>query len=240
MEGPRALQEALPWLRQLLVAESAAGGQGELIAAAEAAGAEVLTVSDRVLATVATTVQPQGVVGVATLTPPRLEEALSARGDGRARLVVALCGVADPGNLGTIVRSADACGADAVVVSAGSVDPTNPKAVRASAGSLFHLPVVAGPSTDGLVAALRAAGLRTLAVSADGSETVQTVDLSEEVAVVLGGEAHGLPAAVRAACDAQVRVPMAGAAESLNLAAAAAMVLYEAARQRAAPARGSQ
>ena len=137
VEGPQSVREALPFLQRLFV--TGAEADGELAAAARAAGAAVLEVTDALLGEIATTVTPQGVVGVASLPFPSLEQAL----DG-ARLVVVLDQVRDPGNAGTVLRSADAAGADAVVLTAGSVDPRNPKAVRASVGSLFHLPVVRG------------------------------------------------------------------------------------------------
>lgn len=199
------------------------------MAAARRAGAELVTVTDEVLAHLAGTVTPQGVVGVARLRARPPEEVLAA-----TDLAVVLVGAADPGNLGTIVRTADAAGAGAVVLTEGSVDPHNPKAVRASAGSLFHLPVARGLGAADVVETCRAAGLRPLAIDAGGEVTHTEVDLTGRCALLLGSEAHGLDDAVLAACDARVRVPIHGAAESLNLAVAAAVVLYEAARQRAA------
>jgi len=144
--------------------------------------------------------------------------------------------VRDPGNAGTVLRAADAFGADAVVTTRGSVDPQSPMAARAAAGSLFHLPVVAGVPWPELAAALRERGLRLVGADPHAEASLDQAPLGEPVALVLGNEAHGLPDEVAADLDQVVRVPLAGRAESLNLAAAAAVLLYEAARQRRAVA----
>ena len=150
----------------------------------------------------------------------------------RPALVTVLCGVADPGNAGTVIRTSDAAGADAVVLTRGSVDPYGGKCVRATAGSLFHLPVVTGVSPGPTVAALREAGLTVFAAALDGTdlETIPTAELGRPTAWLFGSEAHGLDPATAAAADRQVRVPIHGRAESLNLAAAAAVCLYASAR----------
>jgi RNA methyltransferase, TrmH family len=144
-----------------------------------------------------------------------------------------LAEVRDPGNAGTVLRAADAFGADAVVTTRGSVDLQSPKATRAAAGSLFHLPVVAGAPWPALRAALRERGLRLVGADPHAAATVDQAPLADPVALVLGNEAHGLPAEVAADLDLVVRVPLAGRAESLNLAAAAAVLLYETARRQA-------
>lgn len=223
VEGPRAVREALGCLTQLFVTDPAE----ELAARARDAGVAVTTVSDRVLAALADTVTPQGVVGVAELPARGLDDALAG-----ARLVVVCWQVADPGNLGTVLRSADAAGADAVVCTAGSVDPRSPKAVRASAGSLFHLPVVADAEPPAVVAACRAHGLQVVAADSGGATSYTDVDFTRPTALLLGNEAHGLPPESLAAADVVAAVPILGGAESLNLAAAAAVIVYEAARQR--------
>jgi TrmH family RNA methyltransferase len=150
-----------------------------------------------------------------------------------AGLVVVSVDVQDPGNLGTVVRSAEAAGATAVVVGRGEqgVDPWNPKVVRGSAGAVLGLPVVVADDPAAAVGALRARGFR--AVGADGSaSTVYTdTDLTGSIALVIGSEAHGLPAAVVAGLDVVVAIPMAGATESLNAGVAASILMFEAARQ---------
>lgn len=223
VEGPRAASEAVGFLTRLFVTDP----DSDLARRAASAGVEVLAVTDRVLASVAGTVSPQGVVGVAALPAVTLQAALSG-----AALVVVCFQVGDPGNLGTVVRTADAAGADAVVCTAGSVDPRNPKAVRASAGSLFHLPIVADADPTEVFAACRAQGLRIVAADAGGPVTYTEVDFSRPTAVVLGSEAHGLPQEILDGADVVVAVPIHGRAESLNLAVTAALLVYEAARQR--------
>lgn len=227
VEGPQAVAEAADRVSDLFATPAALGAHADLVARARAAGARVRTVDDRVLAALADTVTPQGIVAVATLPPAALDGALAA-----ASLAVVLVEARDPGNVGTAVRTADAAGADCVVVTAGSADPRSPKAVRASTGSLFHLPVVTGASAPAAVAAARAAGLTTVATTPRAKALHTDVDLTGPSALVFGNEAHGLPAEVVASCDVAVRVPIVGRAESLNLAATVAVVCYEAARQR--------
>ncbi|PHP52228.1 RNA methyltransferase [Actinomyces ruminis] len=156
-----------------------------------------------------------------------MEAALSG-----ARLVAVLTETQDPGNAGTIIRAADAAGADAVVLVKGSVDPTNPKVVRATAGSLFHLPVLAGVELDEAVRALQTAGLRLLA--ADGHGTISLFDAEAELgapsAWLLGNEARGLAPEALDMADTVVSIPIYGRAESLNVASAAAICLYASAR----------
>jgi TrmH family RNA methyltransferase len=181
-------------------------------------------------------VTPQGVVGVAELVDVDLEVALA----GSPRLVVVLEAVADPGNAGTVLRTADAAGADAVVLTAGSVDPHNGKCVRATAGSLWHLPVVSGAPLPAVVAALRERGLQVLATSGTGADDLDDLAdagvLSAPTAWLLGSEAAGLSPQALELADRTVRVPLHGRAESLNLATAAAVCLYASARaQRRAP-----
>lgn len=223
VEGPQAVGEALAHLARLFVTDAGT----DLARRAAGAGVDVVTVTDRVLASMAGTANPQGVVGVAALPVVTLDAAL----DG-ATLVVVCWQVADPGNLGTVVRTADAAGADAVVCTAGSVDPRNPKAVRASAGSLFHLPVVSDADPATVLAACRAQGLQVVAADPSGPVGYTDVDFRGPTAVVLGNETHGLPGAVRDAADVVASVPIHGRAESLNLAVSAALLVYEAARQR--------
>lgn len=222
VEGP-AVAEALGHLTRLFTTEETTGS--DLARRAREAGAEVVTVSERVLASLSDTVTPQGFVGVARLPPVDLD-ALAA-----AQLVVVCWQIRDPGNLGTVLRSADAAGADAVVCTAGSVDPRNPKAVRASAGSLFHLPVLTDAALEAVIGSCRVQGLRVVAADAGGSTLYTDVDFRRPTAIVLGNETHGLPRAALKAADTVTRVPIHGRAESLNLAAAATVLVYEAARQ---------
>jgi TrmH family RNA methyltransferase len=228
VEGPQAVREALAY-----------GGLSELFAldpddplarAAAAAGVPVTQVDATVLGALAETVTPQGLVGVAPLLDVPLEQALA----GAPRLVVVLHEANDPGNAGTVIRTADAAGADAVVLTAGSVDPHNGKCVRATAGSLWHLPVVSGVAVEEVLAAARRTGLQVLATSGTGADDLD--DLADAGALapptlwLMGTEAHGLPPSVLAEADRRVAVPLHGRAESLNLSAAAAVCLYASAR----------
>ncbi|GAA2731903.1 RNA methyltransferase [Actinocorallia aurantiaca] len=235
-EGPQAVREALALeggLAELYTTAEAAVRHAELIAMAEKAGVPVLRVSGEVMAELAQTVTPQGLLAVCAFLDVTLETALGAPG-GVPRLVTVLSHVRDPGNAGTVLRASDAAGADAVVFTDASVDPYNGKCVRASAGSLFHLPVVTGPRYDTLIPALKDAGLTVLAADGAGKHTLDDLAddgaLSRPTAWVFGNEAWGLPEEVRALADDVVRVPIHGKAESLNLATAAAVCLYASAR----------
>jgi len=168
------------------------------------------------------------VLGVA----PYLDGSMTTLTDDDPACVAVLHEVRDPGNAGTIVRSADASGASGVVFTSSSVDVYNAKTVRASAGSIFHLPLVRGVETAAALGSLRERGYRTFAMDPQGSENLYGLDLGGRVAFVFGNEARGLPQDVVRLADATVRVPQAGRAESLNLAAAATVCLFEWARRR--------
>jgi TrmH family RNA methyltransferase len=182
-------------------------------------------VSDSVLASVAETRTPQGVVAVCRDVTVGIDELLARR----PRLVVVLAEVRDPGNAGTIIRTADAAGADGVVLTTASVDPLGGKCVRSSAGSLFHLPVVVDQPVT-VLDSLRAAGLTVLAADGHGDlDLVQAAErglLAEPSAWLVGNEAHGVPPSYLSAADHSLRVPMYGRAESLNVSVAAALCLY--------------
>jgi RNA methyltransferase, TrmH family len=243
-EGPQAVREALALagaVTEVFVAPDAELRHADLVRAADTAGIPVHRLPAADLAALSGTVTPQGIVAVCGFLDVPLTQALA----GSPRLVAVLVQVRDPGNAGTVLRAADAAGADAVVLTDASVDPYNGKAVRASAGSLFHLPVVAGVPVAEAVAALRAAGLRILAADGAGERDLDDASDSGELAAptawLFGNEAWGLPDEVARLADAVVRVPIHGRAESLNLATAAAVCLYASARaQRARRARRTQ
>ncbi len=181
----------------------------------------------------AQTITPQGVLAVCRF----VDVPLSGLARAAPRLAVILANVRDPGNAGTVLRTADAAGAGGVIFSDASVDPYNSKCVRASAGSLFHLPIVTGTRLEEAVAALREAGLRVLAADGRAGQPLDEVApggvLAQPTAWLFGNEAWGLPADLLALADGAVAVPIYGRAESLNLAAAAAVCLYaSAAAQR--------
>ena len=197
----------------------------EVAVRARARGVEVLHVAPDVVRAITSTVTPQGVVGVAAYVDVSLADL------PEAGCLVVLHEVRDPGNAGTVLRSADAAGAAGVVFTDRSVDVYNPKTVRSSAGSVFHLPVARNVPTDTAIRELRGRGFRVLAMDGSGERDLYGIDLSGAVAFVFGNEAHGLPDEVLRAADATVHVPHAGSAESLNLAAAATVCLFERSRR---------
>jgi TrmH family RNA methyltransferase len=250
-EGPQSVREAVGAhdrgvvIRDLYVAPAAAERHSETVDLARASGIPVHLATYEVLE--AMSPDAQGILAVADLLQARLEDVLAAA----PRLIAVLANVRDPGNAGTVIRAADAAGAGAVVLTDASVDVHNPKVVRATAGSLFHLPVVTGIALRDAVEALRDAGLAVLAADGSGAhdlddlldvagrgadpgspdaEASRTPDLTAPTAWVFGNEAWGLPDEDRELADAVVRVPIHGRAESLNLAAAAAVCLYASAR----------
>ncbi|MFZ0158562.1 MAG: RNA methyltransferase, partial [Kineosporiaceae bacterium] len=239
VEGPQAVREAVTAHARSAIVHALYGTgdalrrHPDIAAAATAAGMPAQVVDDAVLAAMSDTVHPQGLIAVCGLLDVPLQQVL----DARPRLVAVLARVRDPGNAGTVIRAADAAGADAVILTGSSVDVHNPKCVRSTAGSLFHLPIVAGVTLSEAVDGLRAAGLAVLA--ADGAGELDLDDLQDDgargllggpVAWVFGNEAWGLPEEDRATADAVVRVPVHGRAESLNLATAATVCLYATAR----------
>lgn len=235
VEGAQGVGEALAdhgVLLELFATGEAESRHEALVSRARTAGIPVFRVSGEVMAEIAQTVTPQGLVGICRFLDVALDEMLAAS----PRLVTVLTHVRDPGNAGTVLRTADAAGADAVVFTESSVDPYNSKCVRASAGSLFHLPVVLGGGPAETVRALRGGGLRVLAAEGAAPRSLDGViddgTLAAPTAWVFGNEAWGLsPDAVQGA-DAAVRVPIHGRAESLNLATAAAVCLYASARSQ--------
>jgi RNA methyltransferase, TrmH family len=237
-EGPQAVSEALAQagvVTQLFLTGAARARYAGLAAQASRQGAEVNTVSGEVMAELAQTITPQGVLAVCRFVDVPLAELTGAA----PRLAVILASVRDPGNAGTVLRTADAAGAQGVVFSDASVDPYNSKCVRASAGSIFHLPLVLGGRVAETVACLREAGLRVLAADGASGRSLDEIEpsglLREPTAWLFGNEAWGLPADLLALADEAVAVPIYGQAESLNLAAAAAVCLYASARAQRVP-----
>ncbi|GAA3695076.1 RNA methyltransferase [Arthrobacter ginkgonis] len=259
-EGPQAVREALALHRERLASSGAPVVESvyataeflerspELAELAEvSAGTRLRLATDEVLAAMADTVSPQGIIAVCHLPGNTLEEVLA----GTPRLVAVMCRVQDPGNAGTILRAADAAGADAVILTEGSVDIHNPKAVRSTVGSIFHLPIVSGVPFADLAAALRGAGLAVLAADgygdtdldalqddsaarrlagAAGEPDAGVVLLEAPTAWLFGNEAQGLDRQELAAADRRVAVPLYGVAESLNVGTAATVCLYASAR----------
>ncbi|KRE43303.1 TrmH family RNA methyltransferase [Knoellia sp. Soil729] len=225
VDGPQGVREAIrcaaPRVDDLYVTPSAVERHNDLVGEAQDAGIHVHEVDDAVLAAMSDTESPQGLLAVVASERPTLDDVLA----GRPQLLVLLSNVRDPGNAGTVIRGADAFGADAVLVSDGSVDVLSPKVVRSTVGSLFHLPVVTGLDVDATLGALSAHGIRTFAADGVGETLLPDVDVSQPHAWVLGNEAWGLPAEIRDRCTDVVRVPISPRVESLNLAMAATICL---------------
>jgi RNA methyltransferase, TrmH family len=236
-EGAQAVREALRRPKAVLsifATAEALKRNTELVEAARTAGIRVDEVSVRAAAGLSETVRPQGIVAVCRTVHVPLRKAFETD----PRLVAVLVDANDPGNAGTILRTADAAGASAVLFAGDSVDPYNGKVVRASAGSIFHLDVVTDVTAANAVAAARAAGCTVLAATGAGTDDLDDLieghSLDKATAWLFGNEANGLPREVIDSADRSVRVPVYGQAESLNVAAAAALCLYASARgQRA-------
>jgi len=234
VEGTKVLAEALragAEIESVFIDSQAAGPAERAVAAACAeAGIRVLELRPGVLGRASDTVTPQPVAATVRMVDVGFADLRSARLD----LIVICVDVRDPGNLGTILRSAGAAGAGAVVCCAGSVDLYNPKTVRSSAGMLFHVPVVAGADATQVLDEAGRWGLQRWGTAVDQGRHYTEVDLAAPVALVLGNEAHGLPRTVGMHLDGMLTIPMAAGAESLNVATTAAVLCFEAARQRRA------
>jgi RNA methyltransferase, TrmH family len=226
IEGRRITEEALSSplnVEEVFVVDDLDGAD-ELMALAKSKGVELLTATDGVMNALSQTTTPQGIVGVAEIPTSDLAE---VTGD----LVVVLDEVADPGNAGTITRSALGAGAGSVIFGAGSVDPWNAKTVRAAAGASFRIPIVSELPIREVAAGLKEKGFK-LVGTASGAPPIYDADLSQRVALFFGNEAWGLPAGHADLLDETVGIPMAGPLESLNVSIAASVIMFEALRQR--------
>jgi RNA methyltransferase, TrmH family len=225
-DGPKAVEGALG-VPDCVVEVFATPAASEQYAALLAPAPRVTLVDDRAIAGLSDSVTPAGLVAVCRFLEPAAP--------GSPRLVAICADVRDPGNAGTVIRCADAAGADLVVLAGDSVDVYNPKTIRASVGSIFHVPVVVERDPAAAVAAAQAAGLSVLAADMDGDDLFAAEDtLREPTAWLFGNEAWGIPAELRERADRVVSIPIYGRAESLNLSTAAAVCLYASARAQRA------
>ena len=222
-EGPNLVEAAL---RRGLVSEVFVTEEANERFGAMLGDVPVQLVSDRAAKALSDTVTPVGLVAVCTLPETTLDDVLA----GAPRLVAVAVEISEPGNAGTLIRIADAMGADAVVLAGQGVDPYNGKCLRASAGSIFSVPVTAEPDAAQAVTALLGAGLQVLATTVDGEVSLDDARLDGPTAWLFGPESHGLPGDLAATASHRVRIPMPGKAESLNVASAAAICLYQSAR----------
>ncbi|BCJ88092.1 TrmH family RNA methyltransferase [Effusibacillus dendaii] len=233
IEGIRLVEDALESnapIEVVLLAEDliVSGKADKIINLSDSLQIEQIKVSQAVIENVADTKTPQGVVAVARQYQHQPAGLIESR---KQSLFLAIDSIQDPGNLGTMIRSADAVGAGGVFVGKGSVDLYNPKVVRATMGSLFHLPVME-VNLDELFPLLKRHDVTIIGTSVDHHEDIYSVDLTGSIAIVIGSEAHGISEEIRRHIDRWMSLPMPGKAESLNAAIASSVVLYEALRQR--------
>ncbi|PWH05118.1 RNA methyltransferase [Brachybacterium endophyticum] len=242
VEGPQAvrslLQHRAQAVRELYVTFDGADAAPEILDLAETSGITAREVSSEILRAMTRgedpadgMASPQGVLAVADIAQRSLTDVLTGLPSGPATVLV-LHEVQDPGNVGTLIRAADASGADAVLATTGTADFHAPKVVRSATGSLFHLPVVTGIAPEALFSELRDAGVSVLATSGYAESDLYAAKLPSRSAWVMGNEARGLPESVLADADLAVRIPLAGDAESLNVAIAATVCLFETLRRR--------
>jgi TrmH family RNA methyltransferase len=229
IEGPKLLEEAIRAGLRVICVFVAQGSENLRQVRTLPAETEILLLPKELLDSALTTEAPQPVAALVEQPDWTWAHVLGERKD--AALVVVVAGIQDPGNLGTILRSAEAFGADGVIALPGTVSAWNPKCVRASAGSVFRVPLIA-TSVPECFTNLREAGARILTTMVEAAEPVDTVDLTGPVALILGNEGNGVPDVVARQADEKVTIPCPGAVESLNAAVAASVMLYEAARQR--------
>ena len=227
LEGPQGLKEALDrpkLIVELYATEDALERYPDLFERAENARIQVQLVSEPVLKALTDTTTPQGVVAVCEQIDVRLQDII----DAKPQLVALLANIRDPGNAGTVLRAADAAGADAVIFSANSVDVYNPKVVRSTTGSLFHLPFAVEIEIEDAISALKSAGLQVFAANGGGEQIpdLPAETLAKPTVWVFGNEAWGFEQSTLDLVDQEVAVPIYGAAESLNLATAASICLY--------------
>jgi RNA methyltransferase, TrmH family len=219
-EGPNLVEAAL---RRGLVSEVFATDAAVARFGALLGDAPVQLVSERAAKVLSETVTPVGLVAVCSVPETALDDVLAAA----PQLVAVAAEISEPGNAGTLIRVAHAMGADAVVLAGRSVDPYNGKCLRASAGSIFSVPVISEADADAAVQRMREAGLQVLATTVDGEVSLDDADLAAPTAWLFGPEAHGLPTELATLATHRVRIPMPGSAESLNVASAAAICLYQ-------------
>lgn len=231
VEGPQSVRELLRYrpdlVRELYATSATIERHQELFTTAAEANISVELASISVVQAMSDTVHPQGVVAVAQQPNTAIEQLDTSQ---LLRLVVVMHEVRDPGNAGAVLRVADAAGADAVIFAGESIDPFHPKVVRSTTGSLFHLPVIVERSLETTLSTVQSAGLRVIAADVHGSDFTHTRannSLSRPTAWLFGNEAHGLSNAHRNLADDVLKIPIYGEAESLNLATAAAVCLYE-------------
>ncbi|HEX6974450.1 MAG TPA: RNA methyltransferase [Vicinamibacterales bacterium] len=234
LDGEHLIEDALGAAVAIEVAAFAEAHASDrlasLVARTAASGARTITVPDEILAAMSPVKNPSGAVAIARCRTAPVAAILAAE----SPLILLLHGVQDPGNVGAVIRAAEACGATGVITGDGSADPFGWKALRGAMGSSFRMPIAVHQDLARVVTEARAAGIRIYAAAPRGGTPLASADLRRPSAVLLGGEGPGLPEALSNAADERLTIPMRPPVESLNVATAAAVVVYEAARQRSA------
>ncbi len=237
LDGEHLVREAMRSGLELDVVaftDHAASGRLAALAAELAhAGVRLATLSDAVFSAISPVRQPSGIAAIARQPVAIIGEVFRPR----PALLLVLNGLQDPGNVGAIVRTAEGCGTTAIVLTPGTADPFGWKALRGGMGSTFRVPIAAAESLDAAVSLARRAGLRVIATTSNGGTPLPDCDLRGDCAVLLGSEGPGLPQGAINGADERITIPMRAPVESFNVAISAALVMYEAARQRTAPER---
>jgi len=228
-EGLRTAEEAVAYkaVETLFYVATDDERTMRLLEDAAAQNIKLVCVSENVMKKIADTETPQGIIAVCKMRQPKLENLLAS-----GKMLLVLDRVGDPGNIGTMLRTADAAGIGGLVLLKGCADIYAPKTVRSSMGSLFHIPVLSGVSEQEFVSAAKKAGYDLLVTCLDGADNLYKADLSGRIAFVMGNEAGGVNESLLEKADKRVYIPMAGRAESLNVAMAAGIVMFEALRRK--------
>lgn len=229
IEGPHIVEEALKSGSAFELALFSEKAPKETVAAIEEKEIQSYFIDSRMMKDLSDTENNQGVIGVV----PKFSYSLKDVKRDNTQTVVVCDGIQDPGNLGTIIRTASAAGCDAVITSPDSADVYNPKTVRSTGGAVFHIPVIPGQDIESAIKALSSCGLKVFCAEPSGGKDIYSTDLSKKFVIVVGNEGSGVSSATRRLCDGAVTIPMSKTTESLNAAAAAAVILFESLRQRA-------
>lgn len=230
VEGPVLVAELLaqtPWMVDVVLTD---GSMDDITWECERSGVRHVSAPDRALSSALDTKSPRLACAIVTM-PQRSYDEVIAQCERRDAAVLIAVGLSDPGNAGTIIRTAEAFGFGAVLLTQGSVDPWNPKVVRSSAGAVTRIPLVVDLEPMWLIADLNRRGYESIATSLTASASIWDIDMAQQSAVVIGNEAHGLPPEVSLACTHEVVIPMVGVTESLNASGTAAIVCAEYSRQ---------
>ncbi|MCX5725570.1 MAG: 23S rRNA (guanosine(2251)-2'-O)-methyltransferase RlmB [Candidatus Saganbacteria bacterium] len=233
VEGPHLVGEALNCFREskkfpVDFMLYSADAPADILKTARDLGISCFSITEKVMGEISEVETPRGIIAVVSEEEFDLDDVLG----GKPPLIVFCVDVQDPGNLGTIIRTADAVSASGVILSKGTVDLYNPKALRSTIGSIFHLPIVHVENIKETIMALKQSGIKIIAASLDAKKSYYDADLGGPVAIIFGNESKGLGRQIEVLCDGSVKIPMPGKAQSLNVGVSAAVILYEALRQR--------